>query len=144
MMVFLVHGAHLCAKKRRVLVRVLQPGGGCVGGAVAVKRSICEVKRENCSGMGCQYNSGSSSVASLAQLVEHALRKRMVVGSIPTGGSFPIAVQQALAEFKAGDDCFSGEETKVYLERAWLRGCPCCASLPTTLGDLDKPSGLLA
>ena len=24
--------------------------------------------------------------ASLAQLVEHALRKRMVVGSIPTGG----------------------------------------------------------
>ena len=28
-----------------------------------------------------------ASVASLAQLVEHALRKRMVVGSIPTGGS---------------------------------------------------------
>ena len=25
-------------------------------------------------------------VASLAQLAEHALRKRMVVGSIPTGG----------------------------------------------------------
>ena len=25
-------------------------------------------------------------MASLAQLVEHALRKRMVVGSIPTGG----------------------------------------------------------
>ena len=25
--------------------------------------------------------------ASIAQLVEHALRKRMVVGSIPTGGS---------------------------------------------------------
>ncbi len=28
-----------------------------------------------------------SAEASLAQLVEHALRKRMVVGSIPTGGS---------------------------------------------------------
>ena len=28
--------------------------------------------------------------ASLAQLVEHALRKRTVVGSIPTGGSFTI------------------------------------------------------
>ena len=27
-----------------------------------------------------------ASVASLAQLVEHVLRKRMVVGSIPTGG----------------------------------------------------------
>ena len=26
--------------------------------------------------------------ASIAQLAEHALRKRMVVGSIPTGGSF--------------------------------------------------------
>ena len=26
--------------------------------------------------------------ASIAQLVEHALRKRMVVGSIPTGGFF--------------------------------------------------------
>ena len=26
--------------------------------------------------------------ASLAQLVEHALRKRMAVGSIPTGGFF--------------------------------------------------------
>ena len=29
--------------------------------------------------------------ASLAQLVEHALRKRMVVGSIPTGGSCQLA-----------------------------------------------------
>ena len=27
-----------------------------------------------------------TSTASLAQLAEHALRKRMVVGSIPTGG----------------------------------------------------------
>ena len=27
-------------------------------------------------------------IASIAQLVEHALRKRTVVGSIPTGGSF--------------------------------------------------------
>ena len=29
---------------------------------------------------------GQASQASLAQLAEHALRKRMVVGSIPTGG----------------------------------------------------------
>ena len=27
-----------------------------------------------------------NTIASIAQLVEHALRKRMVVGSIPTGG----------------------------------------------------------
>ena len=27
--------------------------------------------------------------ASIAQLAEHALRKRTVVGSIPTGGSLP-------------------------------------------------------
>ena len=33
--------------------------------------------------------------ASLAQLVEHALRKRMVVGSIPTGG-FIAALTPAL------------------------------------------------
>ena len=31
---------------------------------------------------------GEVSHASLAQLAEHALRKRMVVGSIPTGGFF--------------------------------------------------------
>ena len=30
--------------------------------------------------------------ASLAQLVEHALRKRMVVGSIPTGGLFDMVL----------------------------------------------------
>ena len=29
-----------------------------------------------------------STIASIAQLVEHALRKRTVVGSIPTGGFF--------------------------------------------------------
>ncbi len=28
--------------------------------------------------------------ASIAQLAEHALRKRMVVGSIPTGGYWPV------------------------------------------------------
>ena len=31
--------------------------------------------------------------ASLAQLVEHALRKRMVVGSIPTGGLSRVLIQ---------------------------------------------------
>ena len=34
--------------------------------------------------MSCNFR--KLAVASLAQLVEHALRKRMVVGSIPTGG----------------------------------------------------------
>ena len=34
--------------------------------------------------MSCNFK--KIAVASLAQLVEHALRKRMVVGSIPTGG----------------------------------------------------------
>ena len=33
----------------------------------------------------------SADNASLAQLVEHALRKRMVVGSIPTGGFVAVA-----------------------------------------------------
>ena len=34
----------------------------------------------------------SFTMASLAQLAEHALRKRMVVGSIPTGGLAPTCV----------------------------------------------------
>ena len=37
----------------------------------------------------CSSNIASTR-ASLAQLAEHALRKRMVVGSIPTGGFFPM------------------------------------------------------
>ena len=44
----------------------------------------------NCTATGhyllAATNSGELSSASLAQLAEHALRKRMVVGSIPTGG----------------------------------------------------------
>jgi hypothetical protein len=36
-----------------------------------------------------QVLSKNGSCASLAQLAEHALRKRTVVGSIPTGGSWP-------------------------------------------------------
>ena len=44
----------------------------------------------NCTATGhyllAATNSGELSNASLAQLAEHALRKRMVVGSIPTGG----------------------------------------------------------
>jgi hypothetical protein len=43
----------------------------------------------------CKYmtlDSGRAS-ASLAQLVEHALRKRMVTGSIPVGGSFAMPPQ---------------------------------------------------
>ena len=35
----------------------------------------------------------SLAYASLAQLAEHALRKRMVVGSIPTGGSSVISLR---------------------------------------------------
>ena len=37
-------------------------------------------------------------MASLAQLAEHALRKRMVVGSIPTGG-FPANGMRGLCAF---------------------------------------------
>ena len=36
--------------------------------------------------IGAHFGFGIVLQASLAQLVEHALRKRMVVGSIPTGG----------------------------------------------------------
>ena len=36
--------------------------------------------------IGAHFGFGIVLQASLAQLVEHALRKRMIVGSIPTGG----------------------------------------------------------
>ena len=36
--------------------------------------------------IGAHFGFGIVLQASLAQLVEHALRKRMVVGSVPTGG----------------------------------------------------------
>ena len=41
--------------------------------------------------------------ASLAQLVEHALRKRMVVGSIPTGGFTAAVVLGTLISNSASD-----------------------------------------
>ena len=42
-------------------------------------------------------------MASIAQLAEHALRKRTVVGSIPTGGSFnPVRVSFLLLCRKKG------------------------------------------
>ena len=44
-----------------------------------------------------------ASVASLAQLVEHALRKRMVVGSIPTGGFTAAVVLGTLISNSASD-----------------------------------------
>ena len=44
-----------------------------------------------------------SSNASLAQLVEHALRKRMVVGSIPTGGSFRLPLLPGLTDLESGN-----------------------------------------
>ena len=41
---------------------------------------VCDVPPRMCA------KTGKAQQASLAQLAEHALRKRMVVGSIPTGG----------------------------------------------------------
>ena len=40
------------------------------------------------------------AVASLAQLAEHALRKRMVVGSIPTGGFAVLPARCQLLEWR--------------------------------------------
>ena len=42
-----------------------------------------------------------SAIASIAQLAEHALRKRTVVGSIPTGGS----LFESLAEQRKDKEC---------------------------------------
>ena len=48
--------------------------------------------------MACNFK--KISVASLAQLVEHALRKRMVVGSIPTGGFAVLPTRCPLLEWQ--------------------------------------------
>ena len=45
----------------------------------------------------CAARARIRALASIAQLAEHALRKRMVVGSIPTGGSdFDVRVEANL------------------------------------------------
>ena len=49
-----------------------------------------------------------SSRASLAQLAEHALRKRMVVGSIPTGGFFHGNADRATPLLSALRNTFDG------------------------------------
>ena len=41
------------------------------------------------------FDGPTLTAASIAQLVEHALRKRMVVGSIPTGGLLTILPRSA-------------------------------------------------
>ena len=45
--------------------------------------------------LGEHFGFGIEPQASLAQLVEHALRKRMVVGSIPTGGLLALTERDA-------------------------------------------------
>ena len=54
------------------------------------------------------------AAASLAQLAEHALRKRTVVGSIPTGGFFGRRIAQSRAVTHMGKPQVSLPE--------WLRG----------------------
>ena len=55
----------------------------------------------------CPLVTSLRGIASLAQLVEHALRKRTVVGSIPTGGFFvlhacdTISVRLLFVEFES-------------------------------------------
>ena len=57
--------------------------------------------------------------ASIAQLVEHALRKRTVVGSIPTGGFlFCIEIKFAKQEETAVSPCNDG------LAASLLNSCP--------------------
>ena len=45
------------------------------------------------------------TAASIAQLVEHALRKRMVVGSIPTGGLLSILLRQHMLDMAHARAC---------------------------------------
>ena len=51
-----------------------------------IVKDPCVMKQVKPTFMPTEGDFQKLGVASLAQLVEHALRKRMVVGSIPTGG----------------------------------------------------------
>ena len=75
--------------------------------------------------------------ASLAQLAEHALRKRMVVGSIPTGGRPSSARQQlqASAQWPPGMKCPDGQarpaQAFVHIpEKRDITGGPCARTGP--------------
>ena len=64
--------------------------------------------------------------ASLAQLAEHALRKRMVVGSIPTGGLAVTSVSYLLilsseASVPYAATCFDGYSCSCLV---WFLGAP--------------------
>ena len=69
--------------------------------------------------------SGKLTAASLAQLAEHALRKRMVVGSIPTGGFAVLPARCQLLEWRCPAISFSNE----------CAGTVCCTvrEVPATL-----------
>ena len=60
---------------------------GCASCSCSPKELLCS--RNRCAQKQIRLSGlagPNAASASLAQLVEHALRKRMVVGSIPTGG----------------------------------------------------------
>ena len=64
-----------------------------------------------------------STIASIAQLVEHALRKRTVVGSIPTGGSF-----DPMSAAAKGAPLTCGSMTTPHATNHTIRKTPCCST----------------
>ena len=59
------------------------------------------------------------TIASIAQLAEHALRKRMVVGSIPTGGLLhPVMSYAERKPFRLHEEVFVAVSPRYHLHAA--------------------------
>ena len=69
-----------------LVTRLLLSGKQHTCSVVCEKNMLISRSTKCCSCISCRLE--RDSMASLAQLAEHALRKRTVVGSIPTGGLF--------------------------------------------------------
>ena len=83
------HGRKVCSHAQAPMIpRGCSLWASCASCSCSPKGSPCSRNRYDQEQTTSTDMPGSGSAsASLAQLVEHALRKHMVVGSIPTGGS---------------------------------------------------------
>ena len=85
-----------------------------------------------------------SSEASLAQLVEHALRKRMVVGSIPTTGGSSLALTAANSCANPNEPTGTARSCGYRAPSLSASECPLASSFPLPVSPLFKtvcPSG---
>ena len=68
------------------------------------------------------FEKKSAESASIAQLVEHALRKRMVLGSIPSGGFVQLSAHAAMEIVSMkSQSCFADSSMREQVRKAAIR-----------------------